>query len=161
MATNFDPIDIGIADPKKKAIADGLRELLADTFTLYIKTFSFHWSVVGPTFLQLHLLFQEQYEDLADAVDDIAERVRALGFHPPGSMIEFIRLSAIKDSTGNPPPCTRMVAELAQDQSTIVKFIHELIKKANAADDLPTIDLLTKRSQAHEKTAWKLRATMS
>jgi starvation-inducible DNA-binding protein len=160
MATDFNPISIGISDSKKKAIADGLRELLADTFTLLIKTYSYHWHVTGPVFSQAHALFGGQYEELFEAIDEIAERIRALGYQAPGSLREFLKLSSVKDSEGL-VPYTRMLVELANDQQQVVKCCRETLKLANAENDAPTIDLLTKRMQAHEKAAWMLRATMS
>jgi starvation-inducible DNA-binding protein len=158
-ATEFDAIDVGYPEKKAEAIADGLRTLLASSFVLQIKTYAYHWNLVGPRFPMLHKMFQKQYEELADGIDEIAERIRALGYRAPGSLAEFKMLSSVKDSTGQ-LDCDAMLKVLANDQATCVKDARAILTLVDSVDDLPTIDLLTKRCQAHEKAAWMLRATM-
>lgn len=160
MATGFNPINIGIDNKDRKAIADGLCKLLADTYVLQVKAHGFHVNVESILFGQLHALFKQSYEDLNDATDVIGERIRQLGYRAPGSLKEFMILTEIRDSAGV-VPSTRMVAELAQDYSTITKFCHELVGLANKCSDLTTIDLLTQRMKAQEFTGWQLRASMA
>jgi starvation-inducible DNA-binding protein len=153
------PINIGIAEQDRQAIADGLSRLLADTYTLYLKTHSFHWNVTGPMFNTLHLMFEQQYTELALAVDAIAERIRALGVQAPGSYAQFAELTRIKEETGA-PAAMEMVRQLVQDQETVVRTAREVFPVAEAAHDEPTADLLTQRMQVHEKTAWMLRSLL-
>ena len=157
--TKFNAIDVGYPEKKAAAIADGLRTLLASSFVLQIKTYACHWNVEGPNFGPLHALFKDQFEELADGIDEIAERIRALGYRAPGSLAEFKLLSSVKDSTGQLNADT-MLKVLADDQATCVKDARAILTLVDSVDDLPTIDLLTKRCQAHEKAAWMLRATM-
>jgi starvation-inducible DNA-binding protein len=152
-------IDIGIPEPQRKAIAEGLSRLLADTYTLYLKTHNFHWNVTGPQFNTLHLMFETQYTELATAVDVIAERIRALGEPAPGSYAAFARLSSIKEADGV-PTADEMLRQLVQDQEAVVRTAREVFRTAEAANDQPTADLLTGRMQVHEKTAWMLRAML-
>ena len=152
-------IDLGISDKARLEIADGLSRLLADTYTLYLKTHNFHWNVTGPQFNSLHLMFENQYTELADAVDLIAERIRALGVPAPGSYSAFAALSSIAEALGN-PPAEEMVAILAADQLAVVRTARSVFPVADEAHDEPTADLLTQRMQVHEKTGWMLRATL-
>lgn len=152
-------LNLGIAEDKRRAIADGLSRLLADTYTLYLKTHNFHWNVTGPQFSALHTMFETQYTELALAVDLIAERIRALGEPAPGSYSAFAKLSTIKEAT-DVPAATDMVRILAEDQLAVVRTARSVFPLADAAHDEPTADLLTQRMQIHEKTAWMLRATL-
>ncbi len=152
-------IDLGIADNQRQEIALGLSRLLADTYTLYLKTHNFHWNVRGPMFNSLHLMFETQYTELALAVDLIAERIRALGEVAPGSYSAFAKLSTVKEADGV-PDAMEMVRILAEDQLAVVRTARGVFPLADAAHDEPTADLLTQRMQVHEKTAWMLRANL-
>jgi starvation-inducible DNA-binding protein len=152
-------IDLGMDDKQRRAIAAGLSKLLADTYTLYLKTHNFHWNVTGPQFNSLHLMFEGQYTELALAVDLIAERIRALGEPAPGSYSAFAKLASISEAEGN-PSATDMVRILADDQLAVVRTARSVFPLADAANDEPTADLLTQRMQVHEKTAWMLRANL-
>jgi starvation-inducible DNA-binding protein len=152
-------IDIGIPDKKRRAIAHGLSRLLADTYTLYLKTHNFHWNVTGPQFNTLHLMFETQYTELATAVDEIAERIRALGEPAPGSYAAFARLSSITESE-SVPTAEEMLRQLVADQETVVRTAREVFPLADDANDEPTAGLLSDRMQVHEKTAWMLRAML-
>ncbi|GAB5101033.1 DNA starvation/stationary phase protection protein [Caballeronia sp. LP006] len=154
------PVNIGINDEDRKKIADGLSRLLADTYTLYLKTHNFHWNVTGPMFNTLHLMFETQYNELALAVDAIAERIRALGVHAPGSYKDFARLSTIPEADGV-PSAEEMIRQLVQGQEAVVRTAREIFPATDAANDEPTADLLTQRMQTHEKTAWMLRAMLA
>ena len=156
----YTQIDIGIPDAEREAIAEGISRVLADTYTLYLKTHNFHWNVEGPMFNTLHLMFETQYTELALAVDLIAERIRALGFPAPGSYREFAELSSIEDAVGR-PSAMEMIAQLAKDQETVVRTARQVFALAAEAHDEPTADLLTQRMQVHEKTAWMLRAMLA
>ncbi len=153
-------IDIGINDKDRKKIADGLSRLLADTYTLYLKTHNFHWNVTGPMFNTLHLMFEGQYNELALAVDAIAERIRALGVHAPGSYKDFAKLSSIPEADGV-PPAEEMIRQLVQGQEAVARTAREVFTAADGANDQPTADLLTQRLQTHEKTAWMLRSMLA
>jgi len=152
-------VNIGIADKDRVAIAEGLSRVLADTYTLYLKTHNFHWNVTGPMFQTLHLMFETQYNELALAVDQIAERIRALGLPAPGTYGEFARLSSIKESAGV-PRAEDMIAELVQGQEAVVRTARSVFPLVEKANDQPTADLLTQRMQIHEKTAWMLRSLL-
>ena len=152
-------IDIGIPAKDRKEIADGLSRLLADTYTLYLKTHNFHWNVTGPMFNTLHLMFEAQYNELALAVDLIAERIRALGYPAPGSYKAYAGLSSIKEADGVPPAKT-MIAQLVKGQEAVVKTARSIFPAVERANDEPTADLLTQRMQVHEKTAWMLRSML-
>ncbi len=154
-----DAINLGMPDAHRRAIAEGLSRLLADTYTLYLKTHNFHWNVTGPQFNSLHLMFEGQYTELALAVDLIAERIRALGEPAPGSYSAFAKLSTIKEADGV-PSATDMVRILADDQLAVVRTARSVFPLADAAQDEPTADLLAQRMQVHEKTAWMLRANL-
>jgi starvation-inducible DNA-binding protein len=156
----YTQIDIGIPDAERQAIAEGISRVLADTYTLYLKTHNYHWNVEGPMFNTLHLMFETQYTELALAVDLIAERIRALGFPAPGSYREFAELSSIEDAAGR-PTAMEMIAQLAKDQETVVRTARQVFAIAAEAHDEPTADLLTQRMQVHEKTAWMLRAMLA
>ena len=153
-------IDIGIDEERRLAIAEGLSRLLADTYTLYLKTHNFHWNVTGPMFNSLHLMFETQYTELATAVDEIAERIRALGVAAPGSYAQFAQLTSIDEETGQ-PDAQEMIAQLVRDQETVARTARAIFPVADEAADEPTADLLTQRLQIHEKTAWMLRALIS
>jgi starvation-inducible DNA-binding protein len=153
------PIDIGINDSGRRAIADGLARLLADSYTLYLKTHNYHWNVTGPMFNTLHLMFETQYTELAQAVDQIAERIRALGHRAPGSYKAFSRLSSIKEEEGV-PAAEEMIRQLVIGQETVVRTAREIFPVVDEAHDEPTADLLTQRMQIHEKNAWMLRSML-
>lgn len=153
-------INIGIAEEDRFAIADGLQRLLADTYTLYLKTHNFHWNVTGPLFNTLHAMFEQQYTELAKAVDDIAERIRALGVVAPGSYKQFAELTSLEEETGV-PTAEEMIAQLVRDQEAVVRTARSIIPIADQANDEPSADLLTQRMQIHEKTAWMLRSMIS
>lgn len=149
----------GISEVDRKAIAEGLGHLLADTYTLYLKTHNYHWNVTGPMFQTLHLMFETQYNELALAVDLVAERIRALGFPAPGSYADFGKLTSIKEETGH-PAATDMIKNLVAANETVVRTARSLFPKVDEAHDEPTADLLTQRMQTHEKTAWMLRSLL-
>jgi starvation-inducible DNA-binding protein len=153
------PIEIGIPERQRKVIADALAKLLADTYTLYLKTHNFHWNVTGPMFSTLHLMFEQQYTELALAVDLVAERIRALGHRAPGSYAEFSRLSSIPEETGV-PRADAMVRQLVEGQEAVIRTAREAFPAAEDAADQATMDLLTQRLQVHEKTAWMLRSLL-
>ncbi len=152
-------IDIGIGAEQRKEIAGGLSRVLADTYTLYLKTHSFHWNVTGPMFQTLHLMFEAQYNELALAVDLVAERIRALGYPAPGTYKQFVQLSAIKEDEGV-PKAEEMIRLLVQGHETVARTAREVFRAAEDASDQPTCDLLTQRMQLHEKTAWMLRSLL-
>ncbi|NFV81819.1 Dps family protein [Magnetospirillum aberrantis] len=152
-------IDIGIDDGARKQIGDGLARLLADTYTLYLKTHNFHWNVKGPMFNTLHLMFEQQYNELALAVDLVAERIRALDFPAPGSYAAFARLTSLKEEEGV-PSAEDMIRILVKDQEAVVRTARSIFPVVDEAHDEPTADLLTQRMQVHEKTAWMLRSLL-
>jgi starvation-inducible DNA-binding protein len=152
-------INIGIEEADRKQIAHGLSRLLADTYTLYLKTHNFHWNVTGPHFQTLHLMFEGQYNELSQAVDAIAERIRALGFPAPGSYREFAELSSIKEESG-PLSAERMIELLVEGQEAVIRTARSMFDVVENAHDEPTADLLTQRLQTHEKTAWMLRSLL-
>jgi len=151
-------IDIGINENDRKDIAQGLKGLLADSYTLYLQTHNFHWNVTGPQFRELHLMFEEHYTELAIAVDDIAERIRTLGVAAPGTYRTFSELSSFKEIEGVPDAKT-MVATLLQGHEAVVKTCRDVLKRSQQADDESTSALVSDRMRVHEKTAWMLRAT--
>ena len=153
-------IDIGINEQNRIAIAEGLSRLLADTYTLYLKTHNFHWNVTGPMFNTLHQMFEQQYTELATAVDEIAERIRALGVMAPGSYAQFAELTSVREETGV-PTAEEMILQLVKDQETVVRTARSVFPVIEEARDEPTADLLTQRMQLHEKTAWMLRSMIS
>jgi len=152
-------IDIGIPEKDRARIAQGLSHLLADTYTLYLKTHNFHWNVKGPMFQTLHLMFEAQYMELALAVDLIAERIRALGFAAPGTYKAYAQLSSIKETDGV-PEATDMIRLLVEGQEAVARTARKLFPVVDKASDEPSADLLTQRLQVHEKTAWMLRSLL-
>ena len=150
-------IDIGIEQEARQAIAEGLSRLLADSYTLYLKTHNYHWNVTGPLFNTLHLMFEQQYTELATAVDEIAERIRALGEPAPGSYGAYARLTRIAEDDGV-PTAEEMMRNLVTAQEAVVRTAREIFPVAEGAHDEPTADLLTQRMQVHEKNAWMLRS---
>lgn len=160
MNMSSDPhIDIGISETDRQAIAEGLSRLLADTYTLYLKTHNFHWNVTGPMFNTLHLMFETQYNELALAVDVIAERIRALGFPAPGTYKAYSELSSIEETSGV-PAAEDMIRSLVEGQEAVVRTARSIFPIVDKANDEPTADLLTQRMQIHEKTAWMLRSML-
>lgn len=152
-------VDIGINEESRQRIAEGLAKLLADSYTLYLKTHNYHWNVTGPMFNALHNMFEEQYTELATAVDEIAERIRALGMPAPGSYAEFARLASVDEAKGG-ENAEEMIRQLVIGQETVVRTAREAFPAADEAHDEPTVDLLTQRMQIHEKNAWMLRSTL-
>ncbi len=152
-------IDIGISEEDRTKVAEGLSRLLADSYTLYLQTHKFHWNVTGPMFQTLHLMFETQYNELALAVDLIAERIRALGFFAPGSYAEFAKLASIKEVEGV-PRSEDMIRLLVEGQESVVRTARSVFPVAEKASDEATVDLLTQRMQLHEKTAWMLRSLL-
>ena len=152
-------IDIGIDQPDRKEITAGLSRLLADSYTLYLKTHNYHWNVEGPMFNTLHLMFEQQYTELAQAVDEIAERIRALGEPAPGSYASFAELTSIEEEAGV-PAAEDMIENLVKGQEAVVRTARSIFPAAERANDEPTADLLTQRMQVHEKNAWMLRSML-
>ena len=152
-------IDNGISLKDRASIAAGLSRLLADTYTLYLMTHNFHWNVKGPMFNTLHAMFMTQYTELWNAVDPVAERIRALGFPAPGTYAEFGKLSSVKEVAGV-PKAEAMVALLIKGHDAVARTARALLPAADAANDQPTLDLLTQRLDVHEKTAWMLRSIL-
>ncbi|MET0356688.1 MAG: Dps family protein [Cellvibrio sp.] len=152
-------INIGINEQDRQDIAHGLSKLLADTYTLYLKTHNFHWNVTGPMFQTLHLMFETQYTELALAVDVIAERIRSLGVYAPGTYKQFATLSSIKEEDGI-PKAQDMIRLLVEGQEAVVRTARSLYPSVEKANDEATADLLTQRIQLHEKTAWMLRSLL-
>lgn len=154
------PINIGINAEDRTAIADGLSRLLADTYTLYLTTHNFHWNVTGPMFNTLHAMFMQQYTELWNAVDSIAERIRALDHVAPGSYQQFKSLASVSDAPAAPPKALDMVGLLVQGHETVARTAREVFELADKANDQPTADLLTQRLDVHEKDAWMLRSLL-
>lgn len=152
-------IDIGISEKDRKAVAHGLSKLLADTYTLYLKTHNFHWNVEGPMFQTLHVMFMGQYTEMWNALDLIAERIRSLGHYAPGSYAEFVKLTSIKE-TKSVPKAEKMIEELIQGNEAVIKTTRGVFEAAEAAKDQTTMDVLTQRLDIHEKTAWMLRSLL-
>lgn len=152
-------IDTGISEQHRLKISDGLSRLLADSYTLYLTTHNFHWNVTGPMFQTLHLMFETQYTELAQAVDLIAERIRSLGFSAPGTYRDFMRLTSIKEPEGV-PDAKEMIQKLVEGQEAVVRTARSVFPIADEAHDEATADLLTQRLQIHEKTAWMLRSLL-
>lgn len=150
-------INIGISEKNRKAIADELSKVLADSYMLYLKTHNYHWNVTGELFHSLHEQFEHQYTELADAIDEIAERIRALGYRAPGTFKEFHQLTSIEEDTEE-PEALEMVRRLALGNEQVLRTAREALKPANEAEDEATIDLLTERLKVHSKTAWMLRS---
>lgn len=152
-------IDIGLSKEERQKIAGHLSSLLADSYTLYLKTHNYHWNVTGPLFNTLHTMFEAQYSELAVAVDEIAERIRALGIKAPGSYREFLKLASIEEAKGG-ESAEEMILELVNGQEAIVRTARHAFPAADSASDEPTADLLTQRMQIHEKNAWMLRSML-
>jgi starvation-inducible DNA-binding protein len=150
-------IDIGIKEEDRIKIAEGLKRLLADSYTLYLQSHNFHWNVTGPQFRELHLMFEEHYTELATAVDDVAERIRTLGVAAPGTYKSFTQLSSLQEVEGV-PPADKMVEILTQGHQQVVKTCREVLAIAQQANDESTVALVSDRMRIHEKTAWMLRA---
>ncbi|NEN95499.1 MAG: DNA starvation/stationary phase protection protein [Moorea sp. SIO3I7] len=153
------PVNIGIDEQDRKEIAEGLSRLLADTYTLYLKTHAFHWNVTGPMFNSLHLMFEQQYNELALAVDAVAERIRTLGYPAPGSYSQYAQLSSIPE-TSDVPDAEEMVRLLVEANEAVVRTARSVFPAAERANDESTADLLTERMSIHEKTAWMLRSIL-
>jgi len=155
-------IDIGISSGDRKKIAEGLSRFLADSYTLYLKTHNFHWNVTGPMFNALHVMFETQYTEQRTALDDIAERIRALGFNAPGSYAEFVKLSSITEEPGltDSADWREMVRQLVVGNEAVCRTARKVLDQADDVDDAPTEDLLTQRLQTHEKYAWMLRSLL-
>ena len=152
-------IDIGINDKDRAKIADALSRMLADSYILYLKTHNFHWNVTGPMFQTLHVMFMGQYTELWNALDLIAERIRALGYPAPGSYKRYVELATIKEEEGV-PSAHDMIRQLVAGQEAVARTARAAFKVADAADDQPTADLLTQRMEIHEKNAWMLRSLL-
>lgn len=154
-------IDVGLGEKDRTAVAEGLKHVLADTYALYLKTHNYHWNVEGPMFQPLHAMFEEQYTELGEAVDTIAERIRALGVFAPGSYKAFAKLSSI-DDTGDDgfQPAEKMIKNLVDAHQTVVRTARDVLRKAEQAHDDVTVDLLTERMQVSEKAAWMLRSLL-
>ena len=153
-------INLGIASADREQIATGLSELLADSYTLYLKTHNYHWNVEGPLFNTLHLMFEAQYTELAIAVDELAERIRALGIKAPGSYSDFAKLTSVEEAKGD-ESAEEMIRQLALGQEAVVRTARAVFPVADAANDEPTADLLTQRMHIHEKNAWMLRSMLA
>jgi starvation-inducible DNA-binding protein len=153
------PIDTGISNKERAAIAAGLSRLLADNYTLYLKTHNFHWNVTGPMFNTLHLMFETQYNELWLANDQIAERIRSLGYPAPGTYAEYVKLASVKETPGQ-PKAEDMVRLLVEGNEAVVRTARSVFPVVDKAGDEPTADLLTQRMQIHEKNAWMLRSLL-
>lgn len=153
------PINIGIPEENRAQIAEGLSRLLADTYSLYLKTHNFHWNVTGPMFQTLHLMFETQYTELATAVDLIAERIRALGYPAPGTYSDYAKLGSIPETPGV-PKANQMIRLLVEGQEAVVRTARSIFPVVEQVNDEPTADLLTQRMQLHEKNAWMLRSLL-
>lgn len=152
-------IDIGISDKDRARIAESLSKMLADSYILYLKTHNFHWNVTGPMFNTLHVMFMQQYTELWNALDLIAERIRALGHPAPGSYKRYVELSTIQEEE-SVPSAHDMIRQLVAGQEAVTRTARAAFKVADAADDQPTADLLTQRMEVHEKNAWMLRVLL-
>lgn len=152
--------NIGIDEGKRKEIANGLSKLLADTYTLYLKTHNFHWNVTGPHFQQLHVMFMDQYTEMWTAVDEVAERIRALGEFAPGGYKEFAALSSIKESEGH-PDWKAMISQLVDGHEEVIRTCRALLPQVQKADDESSAALIGDRMRLHEKTAWMLRSLLN
>ena len=159
---NAPDIDIGISGGDRKKIAEGLARFLSDSFTLYLKTHNFHWNVTGSMFNTLHTMFETQYNEQWMALDETAERIRALGFNAPGSYAEFIRLTSIPEEPGlsDTADWREMVRQLVVGNEAVARTARKVLKTADDAGDDPTVDLMTQRLQVHEKNAWMLRSLL-
>lgn len=152
-------MNTGISEGDRKAIAQGLSKLLADSYTLYLKTHNYHWNVTGPMFQTLHLMFETHYTELQTAVDEIAERIRSLGEFAPGSYAAFGKLTTIEESH-EVPKANEMIRQLVAGHESVIRTAREVFPAATSAEDQATLDLLTRRLEIHEKTAWMLRSLL-
>ena len=152
-------IEIGIKDKDRLAIADGLSKMLADSFCLYLKTHNYHWNVRGPMFQTLHNMFMDQYTELWNALDEIAERICSLGFPAPGTMAEYLEISDVKETAGV-PSAEEMIVDVIIASQIVTKTGRKVLALADKANDQPTADLMTQRLQIHEKNAWMLRSLL-
>jgi starvation-inducible DNA-binding protein len=155
-------VDIGISAGARKEIADGLSHFLADAYTLYLKTHNFHWNVTGPMFNSLHTMFEGQYTEQWGALDEVAERIRALGYNAPGSYTEFVKLTSIPEEPGlsNSADWKEMVRQLVVGNEAVCRTARITLKTADTGNDDPTVDLMTQRLNTHEKYAWMLRSLL-
>lgn len=151
------PINIGISAKDRAAISEALSKALADSFVLYLKTHNYHWNVKGPMFQTLHIMFMDQYTELWNALDEIAERIRSLGFQAPGSFTEFQKLSSMKEGDGS-LSADGMIRDVIAGQDAVTRSCRAALAIANKADDQPTVDIMVQRLQIHEKNAWMLRS---
>ncbi|EYC52668.1 ferritin [Hylemonella gracilis str. Niagara R] len=158
--TTAPAINIGISEQDRAAIAEGLSRLLADTYTLYLTTHNFHWNVTGPMFNTLHTMFMQQYTELWNAVDPVAERIRSLGHAAPGSYAQFGKLASVPDVPATPPKALEMVRILVQGHEAVARTARGIFPLAEKAGDEPTADLLTQRLTVHEQSAWMLRSLL-
>ena len=158
-AVDAPQIDIGIKGKDREKIVDGLSRVLADTYTLYLKTHNYHWNVTGPMFQTLHLMFETQYNELWLANDQIAERIRSLGYPAPGTYAEYVKLASVKETPGQ-PKADEMVKLLVEGNEAVVRTARSVFPTVDKAGDEPTADLLTQRMQIHEKNAWMLRSLL-
>ena len=152
-------INIGISESDRKSIAGELSKLLADSYTLYLKTHNFHWNVTGPMFQTLHLMFEQQYTELSTAVDSIAERIRSLGVYAPATYREFSKLTSVGEPEGV-PSSREMISQLVDGHETVIRTARSAFSAVEKAQDEASADLLTQRMQVHEKTAWMLRSLL-
>jgi len=152
-------MDTGISAKDRQAIAHGLSRLLADTYVVYLKTHNFHWNVEGPMFQTLHTMFMDQYTESWNAIDPIAERIRALGHYAPGTYRQYVKLATVKETDGV-PKAEQMVRDLISGQETVARTARSVLPLADKANDQPTLDLLTQRLDIHEKNAWMLRSLL-
>ena len=152
-------MDTGISSKNRAQIAKGLSRLLADSYVLYLKTHGFHWNVEGPMFQTLHLMFMGQYTEIWNAIDPIAERIRALGHYAPGSYRQYVKLATVKEADGV-PKAEKMISELIEGQEAVARTARSVLPLAESANDQPTLDLLTQRMDIHEKNAWMLRSLL-
>ena len=154
------PVNIGISEEDRAKIAEGLNQLLADTYTLYLTTHNFHWNVTGPQFNTLHTMFMTQYTELWNAVDPIAERIRSLGFPAAGSYSVYQKLSTLPDAPETPPKSEKMIEILINGHEAVARTARQVFTTVEKANDQPSADLLTQRLDIHEKTAWMLRSLL-
>ncbi len=154
------PINIGISEANRKQIVSGLERMMADSFMVYLKTLFFHWNVTGPMFQPLHSVFETQYQALALAVDELAERIRSLGYPAPGTFQQFNHLTSIAEEAKVPDSDT-MLQLLVEGRESVIRVGREVARVAEQANDISTLDLVTKQVEAHEKTAWMLRSFLT
>lgn len=150
-------VNTGLSEDNRRTSVEGLEKVLANTYALYLKTLNFHWNVTGDMFQPLHQVFEDHYTELFPAVDEIAERIRALGFKAPASFSEFREMNQITDETGH-PDARQMIRQLVEGHETVVRVSREALAQADGVNDVVTVDLLTQRINYHEKTSWMLRS---